>query len=104
MQINIQNIIADAQDLIIALWDDKIPGAEKLERVVAKLAPAFEQLDDEAVKLLPPGIAQFIGGIIADNPITDQLQRSLCYLVAELLYQFVKQLKNSLPALPIFGK
>lgn len=91
---NIEIVIQDAMKLVVDLWDEAIPSSEKLARVAKKLEPVLEHLDDEAVKLLPAGFAQFIGGIIVDNPLTDALERNVCGLIAEALYQAVKAMKS----------
>ena len=92
---NTEQIVQDAMNLVLKLWDDTIPNEEKLAQVKAIYLPLIESLDDELVLKLPAGW-QGIMKLVVDNPIVDGLEDKLCDVLAEQTYQVVKAAKKLL--------
>lgn len=89
----VEQIVQEAFQLVMELWNESIPNAEKLAKVKALFVPLVEGLDDELVSRLPAGW-QGIAKFVVDNPVVDGLEEKLCEILAEQVYQAVKAAKK----------
>lgn len=89
---DVRELFDAAVEIVKTLWDEDIPGAEKLERGTALLVEQVEAWDDELVNFVPLPW-RYAASALVDSDYVDSFQEGVCKQAIEAAYQAVKWAK-----------